>query len=111
MKNTKVDEYPTNFQTTGEYTPQPFGFGGVRAYRVSKAEAENVSKEFHIPIEAEHGDGDHYYINVNHGERHELIFGSADSAIQRSAQLVPVRFSKGLATYLKPVKPAKSVKN
>lgn len=61
--------YPENLR---QYV---YGFGGVRVYKVTKAEAKSIAKEFHLKLQPlTKRTAKHFYINVNHGEQHILFY-------------------------------------
>jgi hypothetical protein len=71
----KPENYPSEFKNFREV----HGYGGVRIYRVSKAEADKIAKEFPSsfrfkPAFREAEDSDQlYYMNVSHGEQHFIF--------------------------------------
>jgi len=74
MKRRSKQEYPSEYKNYKEV----YGYGGIRIYRVSKAEAKKIVKEFRSrfpytpPFDAPEGD-QLLYMNVNHGEQHFIF--------------------------------------
>jgi hypothetical protein len=68
-------QYPSEFKNFKEV----YGYGGIRIYKVSEAEAKKIAKEFpsSFPFKPAFRDAEDcdqlFYMNVSHGEQH-LIF-------------------------------------
>jgi hypothetical protein len=87
------NSYPKNHDRSTEL----FGYGGVQVfYCKSQSQAEEIAEQFDLFLPPARESGEYFYVNVNHGERHELLFTSAECVIEHAIAIVPQQYQKYL---------------